>query len=63
MGVPVPSDMDGQALENLFTDDFRASLEITLGPDVHAQHWRPTELSAKDEEAVRQRLKGLGYLG
>jgi predicted AlkP superfamily phosphohydrolase/phosphomutase len=63
MGVPIPPDMDGQVLEDLFTDDFRASLEITYGPEVPTEHYRPTELSAQDEETIRQRLRGLGYLG
>ncbi len=63
MGVPIPSDMDGQVLESLLTDDFRASLKITTSPEVVAEHYRPTELSAEDEEAVLQRLRGLGYLG
>ncbi len=65
MGVPVPSDMDGQVLADLFTDHFRASLKITAGPgpEVVREHYKPTELSTEDEEAVRERLKGLGYLG
>jgi predicted AlkP superfamily phosphohydrolase/phosphomutase len=63
MGVPILSDMDGQVLQDIFTDDFRASLETSLDLEVPREHHRPTELSAEDEEAVRERLKGLGYLG
>lgn len=63
IGVPIPLDMDGQFLEELFSDDFRASLEITFAPEVPTGHYQPTELSAEDEEAVRERLRGLGYLG
>jgi predicted AlkP superfamily phosphohydrolase/phosphomutase len=63
MGVPIPSDMDGQVLENLLTDDFRASLKIVTSPETVTEYYKPTELSAEDEEAVLQRLRGLGYLG
>lgn len=63
MGVPILPDMDGQVLEDLFTDDFRANLKIAFSPTAPTERYSPAELSTEDEEAIRQRLKALGYMG
>jgi len=64
LGVPVPSDMDGRVLANIFDEEF-----ITDRPVVYREkkYKRPlaetAEIYDADEETViRDRLKGLGYI-
>ncbi len=63
-GLPVPEDMDGAVAEDVFTEAFRAS----HGPVSYrgAQAWEPSLAAlwdpATDEDAVRERLRGLGYI-
>lgn len=59
MGVPVPDHMDGHVLADLFEPS----------PAAVVQPWEPElrqttdgELSQEDEEELRRRLSGLGYL-
>jgi predicted AlkP superfamily phosphohydrolase/phosphomutase len=62
LGVPIPRAMDGRALTEAF-------VEGALGPAIIAEEAKaPTErteatLSEEEEAAVREHLKGLGYLG
>jgi len=59
LGLPVPSDMDGQALTSL----------LTLARPVEIEEVAPVELdaaaglSAEDSAEVENRLRSLGYLG
>ena len=59
LGLPVPADMDGRVLQEIFTDlppvryeegDNRRTTETV------------TEYSAQEAELIEQRLKGLGYV-
>ena len=59
MGLPVPEHMDGKVLGQLFETPLEASI----------QAWSQVEAadadegySPQDEEALRERLEGLGYL-
>jgi predicted AlkP superfamily phosphohydrolase/phosphomutase len=59
MGIPVPEHMDGRVLGEMFDTTVEASF----------QTWSPAEAadadegySPEDEEALRERLEGLGYL-
>lgn len=63
MGQPVPADLDGrvltEALHQEWVDPHRLAPVVT-DADQARQH---DGFSAADEEAVRQRLQDLGYLG
>jgi predicted AlkP superfamily phosphohydrolase/phosphomutase len=65
LGLPVPSDMDGKVLTELFTDAYRMSHPIRhrdgSGTDGHLTTV-PQEASHADEMAIRARLTGLGYI-
>jgi hypothetical protein len=65
LGLPVPSDMDGKVLTELFTDAYRMSHPIRhrdgSGTDGHLTP-APQEASHADEMAIRARLTGLGYI-
>jgi predicted AlkP superfamily phosphohydrolase/phosphomutase len=65
-GLPIPSDMDGRVLTQIFEDDYLArhpvrSIESTA-PD--ASHRLPQQegYSLEEEDAIRERLRGLGYI-
>jgi predicted AlkP superfamily phosphohydrolase/phosphomutase len=63
-GVGVPSDMDGRVLEEIFTDEYMTSNPVRR---LEAVEYDAVEAAAAmtDEESqeIRDRLRGLGYLG
>ena len=63
-GLPVPADMDGRVLTELFEPDFVAGHPVQRGAATGAvTPAAAAELSAEDEEALADRLRGLGYIG
>jgi predicted AlkP superfamily phosphohydrolase/phosphomutase len=64
MGLPVPDDMDGRVLEEIFTPQYRQThdmrFESARGTGIR-QSETPT-YSQDEEEAMLQRLRDLGYL-
>lgn len=59
VGVPIPRDMDGCVLQDLWPDPQDICYEDSSGgASQHAQ----MDYSARDTELIEQRLKGLGYL-
>jgi predicted AlkP superfamily phosphohydrolase/phosphomutase len=64
LGIPVPDDMDGRVLEEIFNDAFLAPVQRTAAPgmEVPAAAQNTDGYSAEDEEKVNERLKALGYV-
>lgn len=63
MGVPIPSDMDGQHLSGLLEEEFsKTVVPIFYQP---AEEQKPEERILSDEEQaeIRKKLKSLGYVG
>jgi arylsulfatase A-like enzyme len=67
LGLPVPSDMDGRVLTEILTAESLQTHPIVKGEpqekwpsDAEAQYIEE-DLSFEDEEAVRDRLRALGY--
>jgi predicted AlkP superfamily phosphohydrolase/phosphomutase len=64
LGIPVADDLDGQVMVELFDPDRLDASEIrrtaSFGGRVRA--WYP-DSGSEDDEALIDRLKGLGYLG
>ncbi len=67
LGIDVPSDMDGRVLTDLFAAGGPADREVVTG---ESMAWWPDEETARrvagsqvgaDEDAVRDRLRALGY--
>lgn len=58
---PIPSDMDGRVLEEIFTDDAWRYPEMLPIDEAAEQELVPVELSAEDQATVMERLKALGY--
>jgi len=60
LGMPVPSNMDGRVVTEAFEPSF-ASRPVIRGPAVVARGSQGS-FSAAEEEAMRDQLRGLGYL-
>ena len=60
LDVPIPRAMDGHVLAEIYQDGFGRAVQYQ---DVAAPEEQPLHvLSQQDEEAVRQRLRDLGYI-
>jgi predicted AlkP superfamily phosphohydrolase/phosphomutase len=68
MDLPVPSDMDGQVLNAIFDPAYTESNPIVSGgplglwPSEEGAVFSDEITSEDDEEQIRERLRGLGYL-
>lgn len=63
MGLPVPDDMDGRVLEEIFTEERAAARPVELRPaDAFEDKAGEAVYTGADEEAIRDRLKALGYI-
>lgn len=62
MGLPVPEEMDGKVLLDLFTDDYRAGHEVTYTLSQDYEKKEKREYTVEEEELISERLKDLGYL-
>ncbi len=64
MGLPVPSDMDGQVLEDAFAEGFMDAYPLQVaessGDDRMSDEVGYTE---EGEKEILERLRGLGYMG
>jgi predicted AlkP superfamily phosphohydrolase/phosphomutase len=66
LGVPVPQDMDGEVLTQIFEGDYLLQSPVCYGHEAEDTLYTPanaqTSYSADEEEAIRERLQGLGYI-
>ncbi|HLG13514.1 MAG TPA: alkaline phosphatase family protein [Blastocatellia bacterium] len=63
-GVEIPSDMDGRVLEELFTDEYLGNVPVRAsGAEAYAEADGSVGMTDEESEEIRQRLRGLGYLG
>jgi arylsulfatase A-like enzyme len=64
MGLPVPADMDGHVLANVFAKEYMESFPVTIGdPLVSTDDRSESGYSEEGEKEIMDRLEGLGYLG
>jgi predicted AlkP superfamily phosphohydrolase/phosphomutase len=63
MGIKIPPEMDGKVLTQLFQEDFLQNNKIEYSDrvPVPAEKYSP-QISEGDDQEIRERLKGLGYL-
>ncbi len=59
LGLPIPSDMDGRVLEEIFSNPATPRYEEVDKLEVAENS---TEYTAQEAELIEQRLKGLGYV-
>lgn len=66
MGLPIPYDMDGKAIEEAFTDEWKSQNEIIYQgeSESESQGWGQGNevFDEKEEEALVERLRNLGYI-
>jgi predicted AlkP superfamily phosphohydrolase/phosphomutase len=65
LGLPIPPEMDGKVLAQLFPDEYLNVHPISYGHGMEldaAVSEAPRAYSADEEEAIRARLQGLGYI-
>jgi predicted AlkP superfamily phosphohydrolase/phosphomutase len=62
MGFPVPEDMDGSVLTSILKEDWLESNPVrTVNPELFADKDRDV-YSAEEEDVIKDRLAGLGYI-
>ncbi|HUF37990.1 MAG TPA: alkaline phosphatase family protein [Anaerolineales bacterium] len=62
-GLPVPPDMDGRPLINLFDRSFLDTHPVEIGEEpARYAGWKPGSLTDSEEEAVFEQLRRLGYV-
>jgi predicted AlkP superfamily phosphohydrolase/phosphomutase len=62
MGVPIPDDMDGRVLTEAFEEDFFGKRPIRYTDARASGPVDELELTPEQEEMVKERLRGLGYI-
>ena len=62
MGQPVPEDMDGRVLEELFEPAFIAANRIQVGGSESLKSGQGAQYSDEEAAIVEERLKALGYI-
>jgi len=63
MGLPIPDDMDGKILTDLFEEDFLGShVPVTIRTFEAAGGGLSYRDQSEDEEIILERLRGLGYV-
>ena len=63
MECPVPQDMDGKVLSAVFTEEFRAQVPLLRSEDDSSRDIEGSAYTEEAEEEIKERLRGLGYLG
>lgn len=62
LDVPVPDDMDGSVLENIFTADYDSQAALQHGTGSLAETIGSTVYTEEDEAVIAERLRSLGYI-
>lgn len=62
LGLPVPSNMDGRVVHEAFSEEFLAANPVRQGPPLSSSQSSSTGLTAEEAAAMREQLRGLGYL-
>ena len=63
LGVPVPEDMDGKVMTNLFTEQFNADHPVELGPPtLDCDHGGKEDFDDAEAGAVAETLRAMGYV-
>ncbi|HJX37425.1 MAG TPA: alkaline phosphatase family protein [Anaerolineae bacterium] len=63
MECPVPQDMDGRVLSEVFTEEFRNQVTLLQSEEGSSRELHEAVYTEEAEEEIKERLRGLGYLG
>ena len=61
LGLPIPGDMDGRVLRQAVRRDLLLALPIRRGDDTGSRG-EDSSFTKEEEEIVKERLRGLGYI-
>jgi predicted AlkP superfamily phosphohydrolase/phosphomutase len=62
LGTPIPDDMDGRVLEGAISRDYLKKNPIKKGIAIIGEEAAPKSFDLDETMAVKERLKGLGYI-
>jgi len=62
LGLPVPADMDGRLLEGIFEEGVLEERPVVFEDAKQAVERAQHQFSRAEQEAIEERLRGLGYL-
>lgn len=62
LGLPIPSDLDGRVLAELFEENSSASRRGPIYRDATRTDFHQSQLTEEDEEEIKKRLESLGYM-
>lgn len=63
MGIPIPFDMDGRVLTDAFTPDYLSAVKVQYSDELSERPTGEGQYSEEDAEEIKERLRGLGYVG
>jgi arylsulfatase A-like enzyme len=64
MGVPIPQDMDGRPLVEVFVEDAAQGIPLmSMVPTYSAQRSEEASYTAEESREIEGRLRRMGYLG
>lgn len=61
MGLPIPEDMDGQVMLDIFDDSFVAANPVRTTAETMRRSTESYELTEDEQNEMKEQLKGLGY--
>jgi predicted AlkP superfamily phosphohydrolase/phosphomutase len=65
LGLPIPADMDGRILSEVLEDEYLGAHPVCYGAGTAAEvspEGRHPDYSEEEEDAIKERLRGLGYI-
>jgi predicted AlkP superfamily phosphohydrolase/phosphomutase len=62
LGIPIPDDMDGRVLEGAINKDYLKENPIKKGIAITGEEGAPKSFDLEETKAIKERLKGLGYI-
>ncbi len=62
LDAPIPRDMDGKVLQDIFEESFLEDRPIRYGEPLGPSRAPEKDLTAEEQESMREKLRSLGYL-
>lgn len=63
MNTPIPQDMDGRPLTEVFSEEHREKVPVVYSEEDSSRALGDDGYTEEAEEEIKERLRGLGYLG
>jgi hypothetical protein len=62
MDVPIPRDMDGRVLQDIFVESLLDDRPIAFSEPLGTSREEGKKLTEEEQESIREKLRSLGYL-